>query len=320
MAVLEDRAEAVAALHLALGAGDRVRELGGGEVTGHAATVLVDAADVRAPVEVAAVARGLVGGEGLAHVADRAVAALVLEAEGVARVELSLLAGVLTLDLEVAHEGWRQLDLAGARGDSGLFVERAARRRPGDRLWLLALGERLVAAAPLRVEVLAVATQDPKLHAAVLRVRRLAVGGVESAVRTETGGAQPLRVDAVLYEVLHDAGRARSRLASKNQCRRLILETPYYSIPDLFNRYAPIYPVNALTHFKFPTGEYLKEVNAPVTIFHGNADRVIPLSCAAKLKKVLKPGDEFITIDKGSHNDLNDFPLFHAKLDSDLSL
>jgi len=38
------------------------------------------------------------------------------------------------------------------------------------------------------------------------------------------------------------------------------------------------------------------------------------------LKKVLKPGDEFITIDKGSHNDLNDFALFHAKLDSVLSL
>lgn len=111
-----------------------------------------------------------------------------------------------------------------------------------------------------------------------------------------------------------------SYLASRNQCSRLILETPYYSIPDLFNRYVPIYPVNALTHFKFPTGEYLKEVNAPVTIFHGDADWVIPLSCAAKLKKVLKDGDEFITIENGSHNNLNDFPLFHAKLDSVLSL
>lgn len=111
-----------------------------------------------------------------------------------------------------------------------------------------------------------------------------------------------------------------SYLASKKSCRRLILETPYYSIPDLLISYTPVYPVDAMSHFKFPTGEYLKEVNAPVTIFHGNADWVIPYSCAAKLKKVLKPGDEFITIDKGSHNDLNDFALFHAKLDSVLSL
>jgi pimeloyl-ACP methyl ester carboxylesterase len=110
-----------------------------------------------------------------------------------------------------------------------------------------------------------------------------------------------------------------SYLASKKPCRRLILETPYYSIPDLFSNYAPFYPIYALSHFKLPTGEYLKEVNIPVAIFHGNADGIIPYPCAAKLKQFLKPGDEFITIDKGSHNDLNDFPLFHEKLDSILS-
>lgn len=110
-----------------------------------------------------------------------------------------------------------------------------------------------------------------------------------------------------------------SYLASKKPCRRLILETPYYSIPDLFGNYAPVYPVSAMSRFKLPTGEYLKEINIPVTIFHGNSDWIIPYSCAAKLKQFLKPGDEFITIDKGSHNDLNDFPLFHEKLDSILS-
>lgn len=111
-----------------------------------------------------------------------------------------------------------------------------------------------------------------------------------------------------------------SYLASKKPCRRLILETPYYSIPDLLGNYAPFYPITALSHFKLPTGEYLKEVNIPVTIFHGNEDWTIPYRCAAKLKQFLKPGDEFITIDKGSHNDLNDFLLFREKLDSILSL
>ena len=108
-------------------------------------------------------------------------------------------------------------------------------------------------------------------------------------------------------------------LASRKTCKRLILETPYYSIPDLFSHYAPIYPVESLSKFKFPTGEYLKDVKVPVTIFHGTDDWIIPYSHAAKLKQVLKPGDEFITIDKGSHNNLNDFPLFHKKLDSILS-
>jgi len=111
-----------------------------------------------------------------------------------------------------------------------------------------------------------------------------------------------------------------SYLASKETCRRLILETPYYSIPDLFGNYAPFYPISALSHFKLPTGEYIKELNIPITIFHGTEDWIIPYRCAAKLKQFLKPGDEFITIEKGSHNNLNDFPLFHEKLDSVLSL
>jgi hypothetical protein len=71
-----------------------------------------------------------------------------------------------------------------------------------------------------------------------------------------------------------------------------------------------------MTHFKFPVGENIKEVKAPVTIFHGTNDKVIPYDDAFRLKKVLKPGDEFITIESGAHNNLNDSPLFHSKLDS----
>ena len=111
-----------------------------------------------------------------------------------------------------------------------------------------------------------------------------------------------------------------SYLASKEPCSRLILETPYYSMPDLLSTYVPFYPVHALSHFKLPTAEYLKKLTIPVTIFHGNADWVIPYRCAEKLKQFLKPGDEFITIDKCSHNDLKDFLLFHEKLGSVLSL
>ena len=107
-----------------------------------------------------------------------------------------------------------------------------------------------------------------------------------------------------------------SQLASVKDCRRLILETPYYSIPALFSYYAPIYPTSYMSKFKLPINEYLKEVIASVTIFHGTDDEIIPYSVSEKLKNVLKPGDEFITLEKGKHNNLNDFTLFHQKLDS----
>ena len=107
-----------------------------------------------------------------------------------------------------------------------------------------------------------------------------------------------------------------SQLASVKDCRRLILETPYYSIPALLDYYAPIYPTSYMSKFKLPVNEYLKEVAMPVTIFHGTDDEIIPYSVSEKLKDVLKPADEYITLEKGKHNNLNDFKLFHQKLDS----
>lgn len=105
-------------------------------------------------------------------------------------------------------------------------------------------------------------------------------------------------------------------LASVKECKQLILETPYYSIPDLFACYAPVYPTTSMATYKIPSFKYLQEVKVPITIFHGTDDGVIPYRCAQKLKMVLKPTDQFITIENGTHHNLNDFLLFHQKLDS----
>jgi hypothetical protein len=105
-------------------------------------------------------------------------------------------------------------------------------------------------------------------------------------------------------------------VASATACKRLILETPYTSVPDLFSYYAPIYPTSAMSKYKIPEADYISEVRSPVTVFHGTNDGVIPYRCVVKLRKVLKPTDEFITIEDGTHHNLNDFKLFQQKLDS----
>lgn len=110
-----------------------------------------------------------------------------------------------------------------------------------------------------------------------------------------------------------------AQLASVRDCKRLILETPYYSFTSMARLVFWMYPVNQLLHFKLRTHEYLQKVTAPVSIFHGTADGVIPYFNAARLKNVLKPQDEFITINGGSHNNLAEFPLMQHKLDSLLS-
>ncbi len=121
--------------------------------------------------------------------------------------------------------------------------------------------------------------------------------------------------DIVIYGKSFGTGIA-AHLASEKKCRRLILETPYSSIPDLFGCYAPVYPTFLMANYKIPTNVYLQKITTPITIFHGTDDGVVPYRCAAKLKAVLKPTDQFITIEGGTHHNLNDYPLFHQKLDS----
>lgn len=109
-------------------------------------------------------------------------------------------------------------------------------------------------------------------------------------------------------------------LASNVACKRVILETPYYSLSSVAQHFFPIYPMEQMTRVKIPSWEYLKQVTEPVTIFHGTDDMIVPYSNAQKLIPYLKPTDEFITIKGGSHNNLRNFPVFTSTIDSLLKL
>ncbi|MBI3137261.1 MAG: alpha/beta fold hydrolase [Sphingobacteriales bacterium] len=111
-----------------------------------------------------------------------------------------------------------------------------------------------------------------------------------------------------------------AQLASVRDCRRLILETPYYDFPAVVSHYLPVYPVRWMLHYELPTHDYLKLVKAPVTIFHGTADGVVPYKNSKRLQPLLKPADELVTIKGGSHNDLYQYRELLQKLDSVLSL
>jgi uncharacterized protein len=108
-------------------------------------------------------------------------------------------------------------------------------------------------------------------------------------------------------------------LASARDCRRLILETPYYDFPSVVSQFMPIYPVKWMLHYQLPTHAYLSTIEAPVSIFHGTRDAVIRYQNAERLRPLLKKRDEFITIKGGKHNNLYQYDLTLKKLDSLLS-
>jgi alpha-beta hydrolase superfamily lysophospholipase len=108
-------------------------------------------------------------------------------------------------------------------------------------------------------------------------------------------------------------------LAALRDCKRLILETPFYSGHALGKHFFPIYPAS-LMKYSFPSNEYAEKITAPVTLFHGSKDELIPFSQSERLFEKFRSQKELVRIEKGKHNNLNDFPLYHQKLDSLLSL
>jgi uncharacterized protein len=105
-------------------------------------------------------------------------------------------------------------------------------------------------------------------------------------------------------------------VASKSNAKKLILETPYYSIPSMFAAYAPIYPTQIMSTFKIPTYQFLENIAYPIVIFHGTNDGVIPYSNAQKLVPLLKPTDKFITVPKADHININATAIYFAAVDS----
>ena len=63
-------------------------------------------------------------------------------------------------------------------------------------------------------------------------------------------------------------------LAGTNKPKELFLISPFKSIVDLKNRYAPVVP-GFLIKFQFPNWKYIETVTSPISIFYTKEDRVV---------------------------------------------
>ncbi|WP_237561726.1 alpha/beta hydrolase [Flagellimonas algicola] len=111
-----------------------------------------------------------------------------------------------------------------------------------------------------------------------------------------------------------------SHLASNNTPKKLILETPYYSLVDVAKGRFPILPVGQMLRYRLPSFQYLKSVQAPIRIFHGTEDRVVPYESGKKLfESIPKSDKKMYTIPGGRHNDLEGFEIYKNGLKSELT-
>jgi pimeloyl-ACP methyl ester carboxylesterase len=105
-------------------------------------------------------------------------------------------------------------------------------------------------------------------------------------------------------------------LAGRHHPRLLLLHAPYYSLADMAAHTIRLWPVlpGWLLRYPLATNEYVQQVRAPVVLFHGDRDAVIPHQSSVRLRVLLKPGDQLITIRGGGHNGLLEMPQYQQAL------
>ena len=127
--------------------------------------------------------------------------------------------------------------------------------------------------------------------------------------------AQQMHADSIIIYGKSLGTAPASYLASIKACKLLVLETPFYNMPELAGDHFPIYSLFPLVRYSFPNNLHVQKTKSPVLIFHGTNDNVVPYK-EGKLLATENPHAKLITIDKGTHNDLFGFELYQREMDS----
>jgi hypothetical protein len=108
---------------------------------------------------------------------------------------------------------------------------------------------------------------------------------------------------------------ARLACASDPPPGRLVLLAPFYSARDMARRLVPYVPTRLL-RYPLRTDRSLSECRGelPVTIFHGEGDRTVPLSQGRFLAELLGDRARLVPLAGAGHQDIADDPLFRREM------
>jgi uncharacterized protein len=113
-------------------------------------------------------------------------------------------------------------------------------------------------------------------------------------------GVGPDRV--VLWGTSLGTGVA-AEMARRGRGARLVLVTPYTSVPDIVTGVAPFVPARALVSDHFDTLSKARDIRMPTLIVHGDADEIVPYAMGERLSREIQ-GARLLRIEGGRHGDL----------------
>ena len=105
-----------------------------------------------------------------------------------------------------------------------------------------------------------------------------------------------------------------ARIASWNNPRLLILDSPYYSFYYNTRRFLFWLPLKWMMRYPIRTDQYMETVSCPVHIIHGTNDFLIPFKQSEMLEHFFPEKIDLIPIEGAGHNNLQDFPAYYHSL------
>ncbi|MGM0540566.1 MAG: alpha/beta hydrolase [Thermodesulfobacteriota bacterium] len=95
-------------------------------------------------------------------------------------------------------------------------------------------------------------------------------------------------------------GGIASYLASQHQdCRALVLEATFTSIPDVARRLFPILPVKWIVRHEYPVHRHVSKVDSPVLVMHSPEDETIPYRLGRRVFEAAREPKKFVQLSGG---------------------
>lgn len=104
-----------------------------------------------------------------------------------------------------------------------------------------------------------------------------------------------------------------AKLAVENKPKALMLQAPYYNFLELSSSRVPLFP-DFMKKFSLETNVYLPKVKAPIYIFHGTDDQLIPFNNSVRLKELLKSKINLYPLQNQGHIGVNENEDFQNQL------
>jgi len=105
------------------------------------------------------------------------------------------------------------------------------------------------------------------------------------------------------------------QLAAEHHVRAMILRSPYTSIAEVAALQLPYIPARWLVRDRFDSLARIGANNAPLFIFHGAHDTLIPLALGRKLFAAAHEPKTWLTVEGAGHNDVQTPEAERAMLD-----